>query len=183
MTVFRNAPLRGHVGVSSSVYNHENLCSLLPYDRTIVLACITKYAIMKQENNDLDNWISCITLMAQGRFSGTDVFCYHIFPIPVFRVLLRTCPDEPLSAGQFEDNCPHPNLFRDMIKAFNFKKYSHLFECMFDWNVARNERFWPFLAPPKRKVVGSNPARNANLEGGGRKNRFPLLLSQKTISV
>ena len=37
--------------------------------------------------------------------------------------------------------------------------------------------------PPKRKVVGSNPARNANLEGGDRKNRFPLLLSQKTISV
>ena len=37
--------------------------------------------------------------------------------------------------------------------------------------------------PPKRKVVGSNPARNANLEGGDRKNRFPLLLSHKTISV
>ena len=36
---------------------------------------------------------------------------------------------------------------------------------------------------PKRKVVGSNPARNANLEGGDRKNRFPLLLSHKTISV
>lgn len=35
----------------------------------------------------------------------------------------------------------------------------------------------------KRKVVGSNPARNANLEGGDRKNRFPLLLSHKTISV
>ena len=122
-------------------------------------------------------------ISGSGEFSGTDVRCYHIFPIPVFLVLLRSCPDEPLSAGQFEDNCPPPNLFRDMKKAFNFKEYSFLFECMFDWNVVRNERFWPFLAPPKRKVVGSNPARNANLEGGGRKNRFPLLLSQKTISV
>ena len=36
---------------------------------------------------------------------------------------------------------------------------------------------------PKRKVVGSNPARNVHLKGGDRKNRFPLLPSQKTKSV
>ena len=36
---------------------------------------------------------------------------------------------------------------------------------------------------PKRKVVGSNPARNADFKGGDRKDWFPLLSSQKTISV
>ena len=119
----------------------------------------------------------------RGSDPGTNVRPYHIFPIPVFRFLLRTCPDEPQSAGQFEDNCPLPNLFRSMKKAFNFIKYSFLFECTFVQVVVRNERFWPPGVPPKRKVVGSNPARNANLKGGDRKNRFPLLLSQKTISV
>ena len=29
-------------------------------------------------------------------------------------------------------------------------------------------------ASPKRKVVGSNPARNVDLKSGDRKNRFPL---------